>query len=140
MSISKRSNKKSTKPTATEVITMRRNGEFRVLATGPSHCGITEDLTIRYDMTAECGPKLDRRGFLFDQVNVDNYFQSIKRTTRSCERLTQFCLNSLKEIILRENPDCQIFRLSLTLTPAPYKAAMTYSWTSKNAPPKVHSA
>lgn len=113
-----------TKPT----LTLNRKGEFKINATGPNHCGITENLTVRYDMTAVCGTSLGPRGILFEQLNVDKYFQSIRRTQLSCEKLTMSCLNFLVKMIRRENPICNLQRLELTLSPEPFKAAMTYHW------------
>lgn len=139
MTVSKRTSKKSIKPKETKTLTMNRAGEFMINATGPSHCGVLEDLIIKYNMVCVCGPKLDSRGFLFDQINIDNYFQNLKKTRKSCERLATSCLSDLKKLIMKENPDCQIYRLDLTLSPEPHKASMTYSWKSKNAPPEVRA-
>lgn len=113
---------------------MQRNGEFCIKTYGNSHCGTFEDLQIRYGMLCECEAFLDSRGFLFDQVNVDNYFQAIKRSKLSCEKLTQRCLRELVKIIMTENPKCVIRKVDLTLSPAPFKASMTLSWLNKFAP------
>lgn len=75
--------------------------------------------------------KLDKRGFLFDQINVDNFFQSIKSSELSCEELTMDCLNQLIKLIKRENPLCLIDQISLTLAPDPFCASMTYTWVNK---------
>jgi hypothetical protein len=112
-------------------LTMDRSGEFRIHAFGPSHCGIDEDLKIKYRMVCECQPKLDNRGFLFDQINVDMFFQSIKRSKLSCERLTVRCVRQLVQAIKLENPSCQINKVELTLSPAPFMASMTYAWVNK---------
>lgn len=118
---------------------MDREGEFMINATGNSHCGVKEDLIVKYDMQCVCSPKLDRRGFLFDQINIDNYFQSLKHTNKSCERLVKKCLQDLVNMIREENPLCEIHRLSLTLSPEPHKASMTLTWKSKNAPAELHT-
>jgi hypothetical protein len=111
-----------------QTLKMDRGGEFRIRAIGPNHCGVEENLTVRYQMVCLCSPKLDSRGFLFDQVNVDNYFQNIKRTRRSCEKLTKSCLGDLLKMIKAENPKCEILKMELTLSPAPFKASITYTW------------
>jgi len=104
---------------------MNREGQFRISATGPNHCGVDEDLTIKYHMICVCEDSLDHRGFLFDQINVDQYFQGIQSSALSCEKLTMKCARKLMSLIKDENPDCVIRRMSLTLSPAPFKASMT---------------
>lgn len=118
------------KPTV-ETLTMKRMGEFMINATGPTHCGIAEDLVIKYDMTCVCSTTLDQRGFLFEQLNVDKFFQSLRKTKLSCEKLTMNCVKQLMKQIKQENPVCEIHRVELTLSPEPHKAAMTYHWTAE---------
>jgi len=107
-------------------LTMNRKGKFHIKATGPNHCGVDEDLDIEYHLICECTPSLDYRGFLFDQLHVADYFKSIKRSKLSCERLVMKCARDLKQMIVKENPDCQILRLELTFSPAPHAATMTF--------------
>jgi hypothetical protein len=109
---------------------MDRQGEFKILATGPNHCGVVEDLAIKYQMICECNTTLDRRGFLFDQINVDKYFQNIKRSQLSCEKLVQQCTKDLLRLIKEENPRCVIRKVDLTLSPFPFLASMKFSWTN----------
>lgn len=120
-----------------ETLTMNRNGEFLINATGPTHCGVAEDLVIKYNMVCVCSTKLDTRGFLFEQLNVDKFFQSLKKTRLSCEKLTMSCVKQLMKQIKSENPACVIHRVDLTLSPEPHKAAMTYCWRSDKAPADV---
>lgn len=81
-------------------------------------------------MICRCGSKLDPRGFLFDQISVHNFFQGIKKTKLSCERLTVQFIKKMVQAIKLENPSCEIQRVKLTLSPAPFLASMTYSWSS----------
>jgi len=112
-------------------LTMNREGRFHIDAYGPNHCGVSDYLEINYRMICECQPaSLDKRGFLFDQINVDNFFQNIKSSRLSCERLTIKCVRNLVKAIKAENPDCRINKVELTLSPAPFKASMTYAWTN----------
>jgi len=104
---------------------MVRSGEFPIRTYGNSHCGTASAFKIRYHLKCVCSPKLDHRGFLFDQLNIQSYFESIQRTHLSCERLTEVCLQQLLEHILVENPSCQIYSMQLTLSPEPYLASMT---------------
>lgn len=109
---------------------MVRSGEFEISTYGENHCGTDAHFKLRYHLNCECTPVLDSRGFLFDQLNIQQYFESIKRTQLSCERLTVVCLQQLLEHILTENPTCQIHKMELTLSPAPFLASMTHSLES----------
>lgn len=117
-----------------KTLEMVRSGEFDIHTYGENHCGTTEEFKIRYHLICNCSPKLDQRGFLFDQLNIQSYFESIKRTQLSCERLTVVCLEQLLEHILAENPACQIYKMSLTLSPEPFLASMTHSWDNPGNP------
>jgi hypothetical protein len=111
-----------------KTIEMVRSGEFGIQTYGTHHCGTAERFNIRYHMKCVCSPKLDHRGFLFDQLNIQAFFEGIKRTNLSCEQLTVHCLEGLLENILKENPACQIYRMEMTLAPEPYAASMTHVW------------
>ena len=117
--------------TTNPTLTMRRSGEFKVLPVeGTPHCGVSHTLLdVRYTVVVVCSMEsLDHRGFLFDQTNIDKYFQSLKTVSVSCE---QFCIQAAEGLwsrITRENGTCQILSLSVTLSPAPYQASMTFDW------------
>ena len=111
-----------------KLLTMDRQGDFRIRAVGPNHCGVVNDLQIKYQMVCICDDILDSRGFLFDQINIDNFFQGIKRSSLSCERLTISCAQKLRRLIREENPSCRVRRIKLTLSPQPFLASMTYEW------------
>ncbi len=110
-------------------LTMNRSGEFKILTTGDSHCGLMtgRQLPVKYQMVCECESILDSRGFLFEQVGVDNFFKGLKKTTLSCEKLTMNCVNRLITLIRKDNPVCVIRSIELTLSPFPHAASMTYS-------------
>lgn len=112
-------------------LTLRRTGQFTIAVAGDNHCGVTTDgkVLIKYEFAAVCSTDLDHRGFLFEQRNIDAYFQALRRTTRSCEQLVQGCLKALLGRIMDENPGCHICKASLTLSPAPHAASMTYDWS-----------
>jgi hypothetical protein len=116
-------------PKLQKLLTMNRQGEFKILTTGDSHCGLLTNqfLPIKYHMICECESILDSRGFLFEQVNVDNFFKNMKRTTLSCEKLTMSCVKKLVTLIRKDNPVCRIRSIKLTLSPYPHQASMTYS-------------
>lgn len=112
-----------------KILIMNREGEFQVLTTGDKHCGILTNqmLPVKYHMICECENILDSRGFLFEQVGVDNFFKRIKKTTLSCEKLTISCTKRLVTLIRKDNPVCRIRSIKLTLSPFPHQASMTYS-------------
>jgi hypothetical protein len=110
---------------ASNSLTIERAGQFRIATFGPNHCGTLPYLTVKYRMVCQCAAKLDARGFLFDQVEVDRFFQRIERTDKSCEKLTMDSLTNLIAMIRKENPDCVINRMALTLSPEPFAASMT---------------
>lgn len=116
-------------PRKERLLTMNRSGEFKILTVGDSHCGTMTDkkLPVRYHMVCECEQVLDSRGFLFEQVGIDNFFKALKRTTLSCERLTMNCVKRLVTLIRKDNPVCVIRSIELTLSPHPFVASMTYS-------------
>ena len=113
-----------------QLLTMDRSGEFHIKTYGPNHCGISNNVAVKYMMNCECAAHLDSRGFLFEQLNVDSYFQSLRKTKMSCEKLTISCVKDLIKMIRAENHTCHILRMELTLSPAPFAAAMKYTWVS----------
>ena len=116
-------------PKFNKILIMNRQGDFKILTTGDSHCGTltNEHLPVKYQLICECENILDNRGFLFEQVSVDKFFKNMKRTTLSCEKLTISCCKKLVTLIRRDNPICRIRSIKLTLSPYPYQASMTYS-------------
>jgi hypothetical protein len=115
---------------ATETLILKRRGEFRIQQNGDSHCGVhnLNGILVRYEVVAECEYVLDDRGFLFEQRNIDNFFQSLRSTRKSCEVLTKKTARALAKMIMEENPVCIIRKLTVNLMPAPYMADMTYIW------------
>lgn len=114
-----------------EKLVMNRSGEFTINVSGDSHCGVKKNLNVRYLARIECLPTLDKRGFLFDQLTVDNFFKSLGTTILSCEELSMYCCEALMDLIHQENDKCEIKNMSLTLSPEPYAASMTYEWSEE---------
>lgn len=113
---------------AKQSLTLRRRGEFTIETLGDHHCGVNDFQNIRYEVEVVCTTKLDSRGFLFEQRSVDAFFQGIRSTSQSCEVLTKDCAKKLRELILDENPTCEVKRIAVNLCPAPYAADMTFTW------------
>lgn len=116
-------------PKKLKLLTMDRSGEFKILTVGDSHCGLmtNQHLPVKYHMVCECEVTLDSRGFLFEQVGIDQFFQNLKRTKLSCEKLTMNCVERLITLIRKDNPVCVIRSIELTLSPFPHAASMTYT-------------
>jgi hypothetical protein len=109
--------------------TLRRSGVFTQRTNGATHCGTTPILTVRYTLSVTCTvTSLDTRGFLFDQTNIDAFFQRVPATLLSCEALTVHYGRALYKQIIRENTGCHIQRFSLTLSPAPHAAELTFEY------------
>jgi hypothetical protein len=116
-------------PKMQKLLTMNRQGEFEIYTYGDSHCGTLTNqfLPVKYHMVCECENILDPRGFLFEQVSVDQFFKGLKKTRLSCEKLTISCCKKLVALIKKDNPICRVRSIQLTLSPAPFQASMTYS-------------
>lgn len=110
-------------------LTLNRQGEFKILTLGDSHCGTmtNQQLPVKYTVKCVCETDLDDRGFLFEQVGVDDFFKKIKWTRMSCEKLTMACCKKLVTLIRKDNPKCRVRSIELTLSPFPHAAGMTYS-------------
>ena len=121
-------------PKMQKLLTMNRQGEFQIYTYGDSHCGTLTNqfLPVKYHMVCECENILDPRGFLFEQVGVDQFFKGLKKTRLSCEKLTIACCKKLVTLIKEDNPICKVRSIKLTLSPHPFQASMTYSVTPVN--------
>lgn len=114
---------------ACRTLTLRREGEFTIKTVpGTPHCGVGEWIDVRYRFVVLCEPSLDDRGFLFDQLSVQAYFDKKKECRSSCEKVAMRSLRDLLSLIRRENPKCRIIRASLVLTPYPFQAEVQVDW------------
>lgn len=118
--------------TAESSLTMNRKGSFDLYVYGPNHCGVgTGTIAVQYHARIVCDAKVDNRGFLFDQVMVASFFNGIKQSSLSCEKLVMHCAAGLAKRIVEENPSVVVRSIELTLSPAPHAADMTYTWRRK---------
>lgn len=117
------------KPNGT--LTLKRVGSFDINVTGKNHCGTRNPLNIQYQVEVTCSPVLDQRGFLFDQINVQHFFEGVTSTSDSCENLSIDLSRKLWKRIQQENPDCNILEMSMTLAASPYKASMTFNFKNE---------
>lgn len=109
--------------------TLHRVGVFTVQTFGKTHCGTVSPLSIRYDVRITCtSDSLDSRGFLFDQVKIDQWFQAQHETGLSCEQYTLWCGRELYKLVLGENADCHISHFVLNLSPWPHAADLTFEY------------
>jgi hypothetical protein len=110
-------------------LTMRRENTFTFKTVGANHCGTSDTMTVKYTFTCTCtADSIDERGFLFDQLVIDQFFQGITKTEKSCEKLSIWSARELFKIILKQNGKCRIKTMELTLSPAPYQASMTFKY------------
>lgn len=79
-------------------------------------------ITVIYWVMLRCEAMLDHRGFLFDQLTVDQFFRDIKETNMSCERLAMVCVDQLVEALKKENPRLLVKEVLLELSPDPFEA------------------
>lgn len=105
-----------------------REGTFYIRVNGENHCGTMREFGLKYKFTCEAKVKLDKRGFLFDQTNVDKFLKSYDVTDLSCEKFCKMLAKGLLKLIHEENPKCRIKRGSLTLSPEPFAASITYKF------------
>ena len=114
-----------------------RAGVSNFIVTGGNHCGPAAALInvpggrkaipVRWRMIVTCEPRLDDRGFLFDQAMVGVYMDRIaeRGTSLSCELLARHVAELLLGKISHDVPTCDVKALSLEFSPAPYAAALT---------------
>lgn len=114
---------------------MSRAGEFAIDTKGNFHCGTESHQPMKYSLVVKCsGGSLDSRGFLFDQVGVQKYFDAKKSVSISCERWAEESTAALFTAIRRENPGAEVESMALTLSPHPYQASITYGWRREDEP------
>lgn len=109
--------------TRTGALTLRRGGEFEFTTSGPNHCSTEERIRLEYLVEAECAINLDSRGFLFDQLKVGAYFDSIKHVNVSCEELAMQAARDVWEIIMNDHSGCKIYDFKLSLRSKGWTAA-----------------
>ncbi len=122
-----------------ESLTLRRSGAFNCALKGDSHCGVkggaSETLQMKYTVHARCATVLDDRGFLFEQLGVDDFFSGITETELSCEQLAMDCAEKLAVMIIKENPRISIERLEVEISPYPFNASMRYEYVPDHTAP-----
>lgn len=117
---------------------IERSGDVEWSVTGDTHCGPKALLIprngktyipVKYSVKVTCAPKLDDRGFLFDQAQVDVWMKAVSQetTTLSCEALAQHVAERLLKK-LHKLDHCEVVTLELTLSPAPHLASITVSY------------
>src|SRR5574337_7684 len=109
-------------------LTINREGQFRLYTYGDNHCGTMNNFILKYHFKCKCKSDVDHRGFLFDQVKIDEYMKDHDETNLSCEEFCMKLAKGLVELIHKENPNCKIKRGSLKLSPEPFAASITYKF------------
>lgn len=112
-------------------LTIRRVGVFQVETMGSHHCGTGRFLEIDYALEVVCTPnELDERGFLFDQLKVQQFFDAVQITHLSCEKLAMKLAERIFTRIQQENKKCNPRKVTLSISPYPNAAVLTYEWTA----------
>jgi len=116
--------------------TIQRAGISNFVVQGDHHCGPKDQLVklpggvkaipVRWNISVECEPQLDKRGFLFDQAMLGVFVDRVasEPTAMSCELLAQ---HTAERLIARleKLPECKIKSLRLEFSPNPYAASIT---------------
>lgn len=115
-----------------EKLTINKSGTFTTVVSGDNHCGTENPLAIRYTAKIRAdGSELDSRGFLFDQLGIQIYFDSIKHTSLSCEMLAEWSVDVLRKMVIGENPKLIVEYVYLSLSPSPFTAMIECEWTAE---------
>jgi hypothetical protein len=125
---------------------MVRKGTFQCYWKSTENmCGLSGSQAPSYNYVCEieCGPVLDKHGFLVDQLDVDKYFQEKYRKgfpqpARSCERTAMECLNDVKYMVethmMKSWGYSDIRRIAVTIF-VNEVAAMTAEWSATDGKP-----
>lgn len=108
---------------------LTRTGDIWIQPSGKFHCGMSEyPMTCKYDIRAVCRPKLDKRGFLVDQLDLHDRLEQAcqKPVSKSCEALAMEFAKQIWSFLLA---NCKVEKLTLMLSPSPYKASVTVEIT-----------
>lgn len=105
-----------------QTLTLVRAGRVSWVVSGAFHCGPKTllrsgpggpTLDLAYRVELECGTALDARGFLFDQIEVDEWLaqQAHRDTSLSCERRAIAVGKRLIAEIRKRAPACLLRRM-----------------------------
>jgi hypothetical protein len=126
-------------------LTMNRRGEFQCnwLDTH-NKCGVGPDTYPRYTYHChiETADILDAHGFVFDQLEIDNFFKkkyAVPRSAQSCERIAVSACEEIKRMIenhmLGHSGMSVIYRIAVTIGTSDGPATMTAEWVPEAAKP-----
>jgi hypothetical protein len=111
---------------------LTRTGKFGFITVGATHCGMAPTGTRQecdYVVRVKCDPHtIDPRGYMFEQLVVQEYFDKIKRVQSTCEQLVMRVAVELESVIYEENPILEIYWIEVEVKAAPYAASMTFRY------------
>lgn len=128
-------------------LTMKRHGSFRCRWTSTNgKCGIGTDTTPIYTYAChiETADILDQNGFIYDQLQIDEYFQKKYndgnyRPALSCEKLAVNAVNDIKYMIeshmLKNSGLSVIYKIAVTIGVDNGNASMTAEWVPEAIKP-----
>lgn len=109
---------------------MRREGQFTArFNTRGNQCGTGGQQIYTYLCEIEVGEKLDNRGFILDNYEVQGYFDrtyASDQPAQSCERIAQIAASHFADLLQRNGREAQ--RVSVTIRGSAF-AGLTASWT-----------
>lgn len=112
--------------------TIVRRGDMTFRVKGSHHCGTNDyikagTLAARWTFTVVCDPKLDHRGFLFDQNALATWVQRecSHEAYDSCEALSSDLATKFCQHVVHENPGLVIREITVTVEPNPYMSAIS---------------
>lgn len=108
--------------------TLRRSGKVTMRPPpGIGRCGVEDEFPCRYEVVLVAEGGLDKRGFLVDQLAVDQLAQS-QEVNASCELAAKDLAERIARHVHINNQEVEILVLDVTLSPRPYAASITYHY------------
>lgn len=118
--------------------TIVRRGDMTFRVRGAHHCGTNDYikagvLAAKWVFTVVCEPKLDNRGFLFDQNALATWVQHecANEAFDSCEMLSSELAEKFCRHVTHENPHVVIREITVTVMPDPFMSEISSHFVLK---------
>ena len=133
--------KKAVKLLPCDQMVLAQRGDVKWRVFGNKHCGLKQHVSggriaVRYRIELTCAPKLDDKGFLFDQSDLRSFMKSRAEipTELSCEALAWHTAELLMEEVAAKVPTCELRGLTIKLSPYPYMGEVRAAFGVPAAP------
>jgi len=122
---------------------LKRGGQFKChWSNYDGRCGTDKNPIQTYNFLCqiETSDKLDKNGFIVDQLDVNETFQKLfypnPHPAKSCELIAMHALEAIRTLVYTHSPDIRIYRVAVSISvPTPPgvigEAAITAEWTGK---------